>query len=185
MAEFFDRLEENHVAMLARQPVFFVATAAAEGRINLSPKGYDAFRVLGPGRVAYLDIAGSGNETHAHLSVDGRITVMACNFEQPALILRIYGSGRAVLPQDVAWGELAAHFTLLPGTRQIFDIAVESVQTSCGWGVPLMNFERERETLVKYYAGRDPEEFVARRRQRSSSIDGIPTRPTDRFIAGD
>lgn len=185
MAEFFDRLDDAHVAMLAKQPVFFVATAASEGRINLSPKGYDSFRVLGPNRVAYLDIAGSGNETHAHLSIDGRITVMVCNFEQPALILRIYGKGTPVLPQDPAWGELAGHFRLLPGTRQIFDIAVESVQTSCGWGVPVMEFERERETLVKYYAGRDPDEFVAKRRQRTQSIDGIPTRPTDRFIAGD
>ncbi|MDP4540665.1 pyridoxamine 5'-phosphate oxidase family protein [Qipengyuania sp. DY56-A-20] len=185
MAEFFDRLEDEYIATLAQQPVFFVATACAEGRINLSPKGYDSFRVLGPSRVAYLDIAGSGNETHAHLAADGRITVMVCNFEQPALILRIYGRGHPVLPQDAGWDELAAHFTLLPGTRQIFDIAVESVQTSCGWGVPLMQFDRERQTLVKYYQGRDPEAFVAKRQQRSKSIDGLPTRATDRFIAGD
>ena len=185
MAEFFDRLADDHVAMLAKQPVFFVATAASDGRINLSPKGYDAFRVLGPNRVAYLDLAGSGNETHAHLTVDGRITIMVCNFEQPALILRLYGTGKPVLPQDHGWEELAAHFKLLPGTRQIFDIAVDSVQTSCGWGVPFMEFERERDTLVKYYAGRDPEAFVARRRSRDRSIDGIPTRPTDRYFAGD
>ena len=185
MAEFFDRLADDHVAMLAKQPVFFVATAARDGRINLSPKGYDAFRVLGPNRVAYLDLAGSGNETHAHLTVDGRITIMVCNFEQPALILRLYGTGKPVLPQDHGWEELAAHFKLLPGTRQIFDIAVDSVQTSCGWGVPFMQFERERDTLVKYYAGRDPEAFVARRRSRDRSIDGIPTRPTDRYFAGD
>lgn len=185
MAEFFDRLGDDHVEMLAKQPVFFVATAAAGGRINLSPKGYDSFRVLGPSRVAYLDIAGSGNETHAHLAADGRITVMACNFAQPALILRIYGRGQAVLPQDAGWAELAPHFRLLPGTRQIFDIAVESVQTSCGWGVPFMQFERERETLVKYYAGRDPEAFLAKRKLRISSIDGLPTRPTERFIEGD
>ena len=185
MAEFFDRLADDHVAMLAKQPVFFVATAARDGRINLSPKGYDAFRALGPNRVAYLDLAGSGNETHAHLTVDGRITIMVCNFEQPALILRLYGTGKPVLPQDHGWEELAAHFKLLPGTRQIFDIAVDSVQTSCGWGVPFMEFERERDTLVKYYAGRDPEEFVARRRSRDRSIDGIPTRPTDRYFAGD
>ena len=185
MAEFFDRLADDHIAMLAKQPVFFVATAARDGRINLSPKGYDAFRVLGPNRVAYLDLAGSGNETHAHLTVDGRITIMVCNFEQPALILRLYGTGKPVLPQDHGWEELAAHFKLLPGTRQIFDIAVDSVQTSCGWGVPFMEFERERDTLGKYYAGRDPEEFVARRRSRDRSIDGIPTRPTDRYFAGD
>lgn len=185
MAEFFDALGDKHVAMIEKQPMFFVATAAKEGRINLSPKGYDAFRVLGPNRVAYLDIAGSGNETHAHLSVDGRITVMVCNFDRPALILRLYGTGQPVLPQDDGWDELAQHFTLLPGTRQIFDIAVESVQTSCGWGVPFMQFERERETLVKYYAGRDEEEFLKKRKARSHSIDGIPTRATERYIAGD
>ena len=183
--EFTDHLTDDHVAMIARQAVFFVATAAADGRINLSPKGLaDSFRVLGPNRVAYLDLGGSGNETHAHLAADGRITVMMCNFEQPALILRIYGIGAAVLPQDADWTELAAHFELLPGTRQIFDIAVESVQTSCGWGVPLMHVDKERETLVKYHRQSDPEKWVEKLQGRTRSIDGLPTRPTDRFIAG-
>jgi hypothetical protein len=154
--EFTDHLTADHIAMIERQPVFFVATAAADSRINLSPKGLDSFRVLGPNRVAYLDLGGSGNETHAHLAADGRITVMMCNFEQPALILRIYGTGRAVLPQDGDWAELSAPFDLLPGTRQIFDIAVASVQTSCGWGVPLMQVDKERETLTKYHRQSDP-----------------------------
>ncbi|KPP94133.1 MAG: pyridoxamine 5'-phosphate oxidase family protein [Erythrobacter sp.] len=185
MADFFDALEPKHVAMIGKQPVFFVATAAAEGRINLSPKGYDAFRVLSPARVAYLDLAGSGNETHAHLAADGRITVMFCNFERPALILRIYGRGVPVLPQDDGWEELAAHFTLMPGTRQIFDIAVEGVQTSCGWGVPFMTLEGERDTLRKAHRQSDPEKWTAKAARRTTSIDGLPTRPTDRFIAGD
>ncbi|WP_324072763.1 MAG: pyridoxamine 5'-phosphate oxidase family protein [Erythrobacter sp.] len=185
MAEFTDALSEKHIAMITAQPVFFVATAAAEGRINLSPKGYDAFRVLSPTRVAYLDLGGSGNETHAHLAADGRITVMFCNFQQPALILRIYGRGRAVLPQDAEWGALASHFTLLPGTRQIFDIAVESVQTSCGYGVPLMQLDSERETLVKYHRLADPAAWEAKTAGRTRSIDGLPTRATDRYIAGE
>ena len=184
MADFFEALEPDHVAMLERQPVFFVATAASEGRINLSPKGYDSFRVLSPARVAYLDLAGSGNETHAHLAADGRITVMACNFEQPALILRLYGTGVPVLPQDAGWDALAVHFELLPGTRQIFDIAIDGVQTSCGWGVPFMAFERDRETLKKYYAKDDPARFVASRQDKTRSIDGLPVRATDRYIAG-
>lgn len=183
--EFTDHLRDDHVAMIARQAVFFVATAATEGRINLSPKGLDTFRVLGPNRCAYLDLGGSGNETHAHLAADGRITVMMCNFEQPALILRIYGKGRAVLPQDPEWDELAAHFELLPGTRQIFDIAVESVQTSCGWGVPLMTAERPRATLVKYHAQADPAAWVEKLQGRTRSIDGLPTRSTDRYISGE
>ncbi|QDH33278.1 pyridoxamine 5'-phosphate oxidase family protein [Porphyrobacter sp. YT40] len=185
MADFTEALTEKQIAMIAQQPVFFVATAAEDARINLSPKGYDAFRVLSPTRVAYLDLAGSGNETHAHLAADGRITVMFCNFQRPALILRIYGRGRPVLPQDDEWDALAAHFTLMPGTRQIFDIAVESVQSSCGWGVPLMALEGERETLKKAHRQSDPTQWEAKVAERTRSIDGLPTRATDRFIAGE
>ena len=184
MADFSDTLGDDHVAMIKKQPVFFVATAAEDARINLSPKGYDAFRVLAPDRVAYLDLGGSGNETHAHLAADGRITVMFCNFDRPALILRIYGRGRPILPQDPEWEQFAAHFTMLPGTRQIFDIAVESVQTSCGWGVPFMDYERERVTLKKAHANANPAEWAAKMSTRISSIDGLPTRATDRYIEG-
>jgi hypothetical protein len=109
---------------------------------------------------------------------------MFCNFRQPPLILRIYGRGTPVLPWERGWEELAAHFTLLPGTRQIFDIAVESVQTSCGWGVPVMALEEERATLVKYHAQADPAEWAGKHKRRRSSIDGLPARPTDRYIAG-
>jgi hypothetical protein len=110
---------------------------------------------------------------------------MMCNFEQPALILRIYGRGKPVLPADPEWEELAAHFTLLPGTRQIFDVTVESVQTSCGWGVPLMDFDKERATLVKYHAQADPAKWEAKVAARTRSIDGLRARPTDRYIAGE
>ena len=185
MADFTEALSEKQIAMIAAQPVFFVATSAGDGRINLSPKGYDAFRVLSPTRVAYLDLGGSGNETHAHLAADGRITVMFCNFQQPALILRIYGRGQAVLPQDAEWGELVGHFTLMPGTRQIFDITVESVQSSCGWGVPFMTLEGERDTLKKAHRQSDPAQWEAKMAKRTRSIDGLPTRATDRYIAGE
>jgi Pyridoxamine 5'-phosphate oxidase len=174
--EFFTALTDDHAAFIARQPVFFVATAAAEARINLSPKGMDAFRLISPTRVGYLDVGGSGNETHAHLAADGRITVMFCAFDQPALIVRIYGRGRAVLPQDEEWADMVAGFTLLPGTRQIFVIDIDSVQTSCGWGVPYMSFDRERQTLSKYHAAQDPAERLAKIAQRTSSIDGLPVR---------
>ena len=184
MAEFFDELDDAHRAMIAAQPVFFVATAAEGARINLSPKGYDCFRVLGPRRVAYLDLGGSGNETNAHLLADGRITLMFCNFRQPAQILRIYGIGQPVVPWDREWDQLAAHFTLLPGTRQVFDIAVESVQTSCGYGVPLMTLERERPTLLKHHARADPGEWAGKYKRRRASIDGLPAKTTDRYIAG-
>ena len=185
MADFFDALNEKHIEMIGAQPIFFVATAANDARINLSPKGYDAFRVLSPTQVAYLDLGGSGNETHAHLAADGRITIMFCNFQQPALILRIYGRGRPVLPQDDEWADLESHFTLMPGTRQIFVIDVESVQTSCGWGVPFMELQDERPTLKKAHAQADPREWEAKMALRISSIDGLPTRATNRYIAGD
>jgi len=185
MAEFTETLRAGHIAMIEQQPMFFVATAAEDARINLSPKGYDSFRVISPERVAYLDLGGSGNETNAHLLADGRITIMFCNFQQPALILRIYGRGQPVLPWESGWDELAGHFTMLPGTRQIFDIAVESVQTSCGWGVPVMSLERERATLIKYHARADPAEWAGKHRTRRPSIDGLPARTTDRYIAGD
>jgi hypothetical protein len=180
LSEFFDHLTDDHIEFVRRQPVFFVATAAEGPRINLSPKGYDAFRVLDPKRIAYLDLAGSGNETHAHLAADGRITLMFCAFDNPALIYRIYGHGRAVLPQDDDWQALARHFDILPGTRQIFDISVDSTQTSCGWGVPRMTLESERQTLVKYHRQSDPDEWMKKVNGRTRSIDGLPTRPTDR-----
>ena len=184
MAEFFDALNDDHIAFITKQPMFFVATAAADGRINLSPKGYDAFRVLGPDRVAYLDLGGSGNETHAHLVADGRITIMFNNFANPALIMRLYGHGQPVLPQDAGWADLAAHFDILPGTRQIFDISVDTVQTSCGWGVPRMEVTAERETLVKYHRQADPDAWVEKMSGRVQSIDGLPTRATDRYFGG-
>lgn len=176
MAEFFASLSDQHIAFVERQPVFFVATAAADARINLSPKGMDSFRVLSPTRVAYLDVAGSGNETNAHLIADGRITIMFCAFDNPALIFRIYGRGLPVLPQDAGWAELASHFTLLPGTRQIFVIDIDQVQTSCGWGVPHMTFDRERDTLSKYHRQHDDATRFAKYAARSQSIDGLPVR---------
>ena len=176
MAEFFPALTEDHRAFIARQPVFFVATAAEGARINLSPKGYDAFRVIDDATVAYLDLGGSGNETQAHLAADGRITIMFCAFDNPALILRIYGHGVAVLPQDSGFDDLAARFPKLAGVRQVFVIRVDSVQTSCGWGVPRMTLEKERATLVKYHAQLDPVERMARIADRDRSIDGLPQR---------
>lgn len=176
MAEFFPALTDDHRVFVAKQPVFFVATAADAGRINLSPKGMDCFRVLDASTVAYLDVGGSGNETNAHLAEDGRITIMFCAFDRPALILRIYGHGRAVLPQDADWATLAPHFTLIPGTRQIFVVAIDQVQTSCGWGVPFMTFDRERQTLSKAHGHLTPAEQVEKWADRTRSIDGLPVR---------
>jgi Pyridoxamine 5'-phosphate oxidase len=183
MSEFFDHVTDDHAAFIARQPVFFVATAADAARINLSPKGMDSFRVLSPSQVGYLDVGGSGNETQAHLAADGRITIMFCAFDRPALILRLYGRGRFVLPQDADWDAVSAPFTLLPGTRQVFLIDVDSVQTSCGWGVPFMTFDRPRETLSKFHAQQEPKARLAVLSERTRSIDGLPTQPQTLMIA--
>jgi hypothetical protein len=177
MADFFDHIDDKGADFIARQPVFFVATAADGARINLSPKGMDSFRVLGRNRVAYLDFGGSGNETNAHLAADGRITIMFCAFDTPALIYRLYGRGVSVLPQDSGWADLAGHFTIETGVRQIFDIAVESTQASCGWAVPRMTFDAERQTLRKYYRATTPEALAAGFQTRIRSIDGLPARP--------
>jgi len=185
MAQMHERLNDKHRRQIAEAPIFFVATATADSRINLSPKGYDCFRVLDDTRVAWLDLGGSGNETQAHLSVDGRITVMFCNFQQPANILRIYGRGRSIMPPDREWSGYEGHFMLLPGTRQIFEMVIDCVQDSCGWGVPFMTMERERETLIRAHAQADPKEWEARNAARTHSIDGIPVRPADRYISGE
>jgi hypothetical protein len=174
--EFCDHITEKQAAFIAKQPVFFVATAAEGTRINLSPKGMDTFRVIGSNRVIWLDYGGSGNETNAHLLADGRITVMFCAFDRPALIYRLYGRAVPVLPQDAGWDALAAHFTIERGVRQIFDMTVDSTQESCGWAVPEMALKAERETLRKYHAQEEPAERLQKYHDRNRSIDGLPVR---------
>jgi len=174
--DFYDHIDAKHAAFIARQPVFFVATAAPGARINLSPKGMDCFRVLGPNRVAWLDYGGSGNETNAHLLADGRITAMFCAFDRPALIYRLYGRAVPVLPQDDGFAALAGHFVIERGVRQIFDMTVESAQGSCGWAVPEMEMKAERQTLRKFHAQEEPAERLQKYADRNRSIDGLPVR---------
>lgn len=189
MAEFFDAINDDHRSFIADQPMFFVSTAADKGRINLSPKGYDVFRILGQKRVAYLDLGGSGNETQAHINAPqthkGRITIMFCNFQNPALILRIYGKARSVMPDDNEWDDLAANFDILPGTRQIFSILIDSIQTSCGWGVPHMELKSERPTLIKAHKNSNPNAWLAKNELRLHSIDGLPQKPPTRYFGAE
>src|SRR5688572_11549553 len=133
MARFYQSIDQELAEFILRQHVFFVGTAPLDGggRINVSPKGMDTFRILSPARVAYLDLTGSGNETSAHLRENGRITLMFCAFEAKPMILRIYGRGRTVLPDEREWEELAPLFPKLAGARQIVAAEVTSVQTSC------------------------------------------------------
>ena len=150
MGKFFSELAPGHQEFIQNQQIFFVATAPKEGRINLSPKGYQSFLVLGPNQVAFVNLVGSGNETAAHLKHDGRMTLMWCSFDADPLILRLYGRGRAVRRQDAAWGELHAHFPALPGERQLIVLDIESVQTSCGYAVPMYSYTGERDTLARW-----------------------------------
>ena len=162
---------------IAAQPLFFVASAplAADGHVNLSPKGLDCFRVLAPDRVAYLDLTGSGNETAAHLAENGRITLMFCAFVGAPRILRLYGRGEVVQPGTERWEELAAHFPDLPGARHIVEATIDRVQTSCGFAVPLMDLVRQRDTLVRWAENRGQEGLEEyRARNNAFSIDGLP-----------
>lgn len=179
MADFFQELSESHNKFIAAQPVFFVATAPGEGRINLSPKGLDTFRVLDPNRVAYLDFTGSGNETAAHILNDGRITLMFMSFSRNARILRIYGRGSFARPGSTRNDEYEAHiglFPAYPGVRQIIFCEVESVSTSCGYGVPEMEMLRPRATLEKWAEGKGAGGIRDyQKKENSKSIDGLPT----------
>lgn len=150
MAKFYDAINDTLASFISRQKIFFVATAAEDGRVNLSPKGYDALKVVGSNQVIWLNLSGSGNETAAHLRVANRMTLMFCAFEGNPLILRLYGSARTVHPRDEDWDALYSNFGDYSGARQIFDMNVESLQTSCGFGVPLYEFKGERNKLIEH-----------------------------------
>ena len=177
MADLHDELTPALQRFIAAQPLFFVATAplAADGHVNVSPKGLDTFRVLGPRRVAYLDLTGSGNETSAHLAENGRVTLMFCSFGRSPKILRLHGRGRTVLPADADWPELAAAFPPHDGARQVILVEVTRVSTSCGYGVPAMEPARQRDTLPKWIASKGEELVDYQRRKNTESIDGLPT----------
>lgn len=159
MAAFFDRLEPEHIEFMARQRLFFVATAENDAHPNVSPKGYEALRVLGPDRLVFVDLPGSGNQTATHVAAHGRITLMFVSFERAPLILRVYGSGRVLPLGSPEFVRLAAELGPMvgPHTRQLIDIRVQRVQTSCGYGVPLFEFQGARDTLQRYYDKRHAE----------------------------
>lgn len=176
MAEFHDALTDTLAAFIAAQPMFFVATACADGRINVSPKGMDTFRVLDAHRCAYLDLTGSGNETAAHIRHDGRVTVMFNSFTRNPMILRLYGHGRVARLDSPDYAAHIGRFPDLAGARQIIFIHIESVQTSCGYAVPEMTLESERPTLVKWAEKKGPDVVRAYHRDTNRvSIDGLET----------
>jgi Pyridoxamine 5'-phosphate oxidase len=176
MARFYPALDDRHSAFIAAQKLFFTATGTADSRFNLSPKGMDSLRVIDANQVAYLDLTGSGNETAAHLKHDGRMTMMWCSFDADPLILRLYGRGRVVRRQDAEWSELRRHFPGLPGERQIIQLKIESVQTSCGYAVPRYTFDGERDTLARWADKKGVVGLLDYWREKNQvSIDGLPT----------
>jgi hypothetical protein len=176
MARFYPALDARHRTFIAAQKLFFTASGTADSRLNLSPKGMDSLRVINDTRVAYLDLTGSGNETAAHLKHDGRMTMMWCSFDTEPLILRVYGRGQIVRRQDAAWGELHRHFAALPGERQLIVLDVESVQTSCGYAVPMYTYTGERDTLARWAEKKGTVGLLEYWRDKNQiSIDGLTT----------
>ena len=164
-------------AWIREQRVFFVATApcASDGHINVSPKGGDSFRVLGPLEVVYQDFTGSGAETAAHVRQNGRIVVMFCAFLGPPKIVRLHGHGMVITDEDPRYAELAKLFPANPGTRAFVHIRVDRVSDSCGYAVPLYQFQGQRETLDRWALKKTPEELKAYRATKNRlSIDGLP-----------
>ena len=177
MGSKYPQLNSKHIEFIQKQPLFFVATAPLEGRINLSPKGIDSLRVLSPNRVLWLNLTGSGNETAAHLLEDRRMTLMFCAFEGPPQILRLYGQASTIHPRhQPQWDEGVAHFNPgIKGGRQLIDLEVELVHSSCGFGVPLLNYQGERPTLTDWIE-RKGEAGIAQYWQDKNllSMDGKP-----------
>jgi hypothetical protein len=179
MAKQFECIQPAHAAFISEQKIFFAASAAAAGRVNISPRGTDALRILDPNTVAYLDETGSGNETAAHLRASGRLTIMVCGFENVPMILRLYGRGRS-LPRGTPEYEalLATSYDNHepPGARQIIRLDIDLVQTSCGYGVPLFDYKQERPTLRRWAENKGEAGLADYRRENNvRSIDGLET----------
>ncbi|PSJ64712.1 pyridoxamine 5'-phosphate oxidase family protein [Kumtagia ephedrae] len=163
-------------AFIEAQKLFFVATAPTDGRVNLSPKGLDTLRVLDERTVAYLDLTGSGNETAAHVTENGRMTMMFCAFNGEPMTLRLYGKAELIRPDHAEWPQLRLLFPEFPGTRQIFRLAVDSVATSCGWSIPAVGEMRERDELIDWAKAKGEDGIEAYRLANNVvSIDGLPT----------
>ena len=176
MGQQYENINERWQDFIAGQKLFFVATAAKEGRVNLSPKGMDTLRILNENRVVWLNLTGSGNETAAHIKENGRMTVMFCAFEGNPVILRLYGQATAFHQRDPEWHDLISLFPAIHGTRQIIDLKVDLVLTSCGMAVPFYTYEGEREELERW-AEQKGEAGIRQywEDRNQTSLDGKPT----------
>jgi hypothetical protein len=176
MGKKLDKLNEDLISFIKKQPLFFVGTAAAEGSVNVSPKGIDTFRVISDSKIAWLNLTGSGNETAAHLIKNPRMTILFCAFEGAPLILRLYGKAKIYHPRDEEFVRLKEIFANTPGARQIIEMDIDLVQSSCGFAVPLMDFKAQRDILTDW-ADKKGEEGIQEywNEKNQVSLDGFQT----------
>ena len=178
MGKLHDSIKPAHKEFIEKQHIFFVSTAplSADGRVNLSPKGLDCFRVLSENKIGYMDLISSGNETSAHTLENGRITIMFCSFEGAPNILRLYGKGFTVLRSTADWETWSPHFNILPSTRQLIIADIDLVQTSCGFGVPLYTYDSERDIHFDWAEKKGADGLYEYVQQNNlKSLDGLPT----------
>ncbi|MBE9504617.1 MAG: pyridoxamine 5'-phosphate oxidase family protein, partial [Proteobacteria bacterium] len=173
MGQIYSEISDKLKQFIEDQKIFFVGTATVDGRVNISPKGMDSLRILGKNRVVWLNVTGSGNETSAHIQENSRMTIMFAAFEGKPMIMRLYGNAKVVHKNDRSWKALFPMFNPIPGARQIFDLAVDLVHTSCGMAVPFFNYVEEREQL-KDWAVKKGEEGLKEYWQEKNqvSLDG-------------
>jgi len=176
MSKKFNELSTKHIEFIEQQKIFFVGTAAANGTVNISPKGYGSLKVLSPSRIIWLNVTGSGNETSAHVQLNPRMTMMFTSFDGSPVTLRIYGKASVIHKLDEEWEDLNSHFEQIVGARQIFDLAIELVQTSCGMSIPYFEYKGDRDIQIKWATKKGEvglREFWGEENQQS--IDGFPT----------
>jgi len=176
MAKIYDALTDQLTGFINNQHIFFVGTAAESGTVNISPKGMDSLRILNPNKLIWLNLTGSGNETAAHLLLQNRMTIMFCSFEKKPMILRLYGKATTLHPRDEVFEDYSQILPKIAGSRQIFEMNIERVQTSCGYAVPFMDFKEERNQLASWAEKQGPDRLQAYWSEKNlKSIDGFKT----------
>jgi hypothetical protein len=183
MGKQFSEISKDLQEFIEEQKIFFVGTATADSKVNVSPKGMESFRVMGPNQVLWLNVTGSGNETAAHITENSRMTIMFTAFTGKPMILRLYGQAKAIHRNDPEWGNLFSLFPPIPGARQIFNMEVEMVQTSCGMAVPFYDYQGERDQLNTWAANKGEEGIKNYWEEKNQkSLDGIPTHILDKNL---
>ncbi|MCZ6837094.1 MAG: pyridoxamine 5'-phosphate oxidase family protein [Planctomycetota bacterium] len=176
MAQRFSSLNEQHIEFIQQQHMFFVSTAPDEGSINLSPKGLGGLHIKDSNTIHWLNLTGSGNETATHVRENGRMTLLFCAFEGTPRIMRVYGKARVVHPRNEAWTAMIEQFGNPKGARQIFVLDIELVQKSCGYAIPLYEYQGQRDILPRWAENKTPEQIEAYWHEKNeTSLNGQPT----------